>query len=170
MENIPERITAENVKQSADAASTIMQSKEELENPYVCEICKRRFKNSSGLRGHMVVHKVETIDSVTEEEEKDEDPTQWIKMYAKDSKVTNSELIKLLSLQPQVTFIIPEDPYDSSLTRIFGLNGQLFEFPVGQYIVLPRDIVTQIKGEYKETELAKRQKLINAQNQSALTR
>jgi hypothetical protein len=52
-----------------------------------------------------------------------------------------------------------------------GINGQKFDYPVGQYVVVPRNIVTLIKNTYKETETAKRRNLVerNKKVQEALT-
>jgi len=161
MGKTPDRITADNVKNMAGDFLTKKLSKEEIELPYECPICKKRFKSIQGKNGHMTTHKVETIDSEVADVAmgSDEDPTLWIKKFVKGA-IVNDELIKQLAAEEQVTFVIPEDPYDNNLLFLLGLNGQLFEYPVGQYVVLPRSIVNQIKNTYKETELAKRRNLV----------
>jgi len=170
MGKTPERITAENVKTVASAASTKKATKEEIELPYQCEVCGKRFKSQQGKGGHMNTHKVETIDMEDSKEEKEEDATAWILEYAR-KPIVNQEVIDILSKQEKVTFVIPEDPLDSRLTYPLGLNGQKFDYPVGQYVVLPRNIVTQIKNTYKETETAKRRNLVgrNTKVQNALS-
>lgn len=161
MGKTPDRITAENVKNMAGDAYTKVVSKEELELPYECSICKKRFKTIQGKNGHMTSHRIETIDTQVESVavEEDEDPTLWVKRYVK-GRVVNEELIKTLAAQEKVTFVIPEDPFDTNLFFLLGLNGQMFEYPVGQYVVIPRSIVNQIKNTYKETEIAKRRNLV----------
>lgn len=172
MGKTPKKITAKNVKEVAGGSATKQRSKKEAELPYQCDICEKRFKSQQGLAGHMNTHKVETIDMGGDDkkEEKEEDPTAWVKEFAIGG--TNQELMKALSTQERVTFIIPEDPYNSQTDYILGLNGQFFKFPVGKYIILPRDIVTQIRSQYQESELAKRRDLADRSEkvQEALTR
>ena len=171
MGKTPDRITADNVKSVAGEALVKKLSKEEVEFPYECPVCKKRFKSIQGRNGHMNTHKIETIDTemegvVVEEE----DPEEWVKRYVK-GRVVNNEVIKILAAEEKVTFVIPEDPFDTNLNFLLGLNGQLFEYPVGQYVVLPRSIVNLIKNTYKETETAKRRNLVerNKDVQSALS-
>lgn len=161
MGKTPDRITADNVKNLSGEASTKMLSKEEIEFPYECPICKKRFKTVQGRNGHMSTHRIETIDTEVESliDDSEEDPMEWVKMYVK-GRITNEEVIKILAAEEKVTFVIPEDPFDSKLNYLLGLNGQMFEYPIGQYIILPRSIVNQIKNTYKETELAKRRNLV----------
>jgi len=174
MGKTPKRITAENVRTLAGEVAVKQQSKEEAELPFQCDICQKRFKSKSGMLGHMSTHNVETVLSANEDEDQGinkEDPTEWIRRYVK-GVVVNEDLIKALSTQEQVTFIIPEDPFDTKISYLFGLNGQFFEYPIGQYIVLPRDIVTQIRSQYKESEIAKRRNLMDRSKDvtTALTR
>lgn len=156
MGKTPDRITATNVKKMVGDVATKQRSKEEAELPYVCEICGKRFKSPQGLSGHMITHNIETVDMPVAVDMSDEDSTAWVRMYAKGNVLGNEDVIKLLSIQERVTFIIPEDPYDTRTSFVYGLNGQMFEFPIGQYIVLPRDVVNDIKRQYKESELAKK--------------
>jgi hypothetical protein len=171
MGKTPKKITASNVKAVAGGSATKQRSKEEAELPYQCDICEKRFKSQQGLAGHMNTHKVETIDmGVEEKEEKEDDPAAWVREFAVGGN--NQELIKTLSMQERVTFIIPEDPYNSQTDYVLGLNGQFFKYPVGKYIVVPRDIVTQIRNQYQESELAKRRNLADRSEkvQEALTK
>lgn len=172
MGKTPKKITADNVKEVASAASTKKATKEEIELPYKCAVCGKRFKSVQGRSGHMNTHKIETVDMEDEEEEKkeEESSTAWILKYAR-RPIVNQEVIDILSEQEKVTFVIPEDPMDNRLTYSLGINGQKFDYPVGQYVIIPRDIVTQIKNTYKETETAKRRNLVerNKKVQDALT-
>lgn len=161
MGKTPDRITADNVKNMAGDILTKKMSREEIELPYECPICKKRFKSIQGKNGHMTTHKVETIDTeVADVTLTDEDPTAWVKRYVRGGRVTNEELIKDLANEEKVTFVIPEDPFDSNTIYPLGLNGQMFDYPVGEYVILPRPIVTQIKDTFKDTELAKRRNLV----------
>jgi hypothetical protein len=171
MGKTPKKITADNVKEVAGAASTKKATKEEIELPYKCEVCGKRFKSVQGRSGHMNTHKIETVDMEDEEkEEPEESPKEWVLKYAR-KPIVNQEVIDILSDQEKVTFGIPEDPMDTRLTYSVGINGQKFDYPVGQYVVVPRNIVTLIKNTYKETETAKRRNLVerNKKVQEALT-
>jgi hypothetical protein len=171
MGKTPKRITADNVKKVAGDASTKKATKEELELPYQCDVCGKRFKSSQGKAGHMNTHKIETVDMEDEDEkEEKEDPKEWVLRYAR-KPIVNQEVIDILAEQEKVTFVIPEDPLDNRLNYSLGINGQKFDYPVGQYVVIPRNIVTQIKNTYKETETAKRRKLVerNQKVQDALS-
>ena len=162
MGKTPDRITADNVKNVVGGDLTKVRSKEELEFPYECAICKKRFKSVQGRNGHMTTHNIETIDVGGEEEIiniERENPTEWVTRYAR-KPITNQDTINILSKEEQVTFVIPEDPYDSRVNFVLGLNGQKFDYPVGEYVILPRSIVKQIKNIFKESELAKRRGLI----------
>jgi len=159
MGKTPEKITFDNVKEVLGEASAKRFSREEIEFPYKCEICDKRFKTAQGKVFHMRTHKIETIDLTSEEKEIEEDPTEWVSRYAR-RPIANQEVIDILSQQEKVTFLIPENMLETRLTYVVGINGQLFDYPVGQYVVLPRDIVTLIKNIYKETETAKRRNLV----------
>lgn len=161
MGKTPDRITADNIKDVVGDASTKKATKEEIEFPYKCDICGKRFKTVQGRSGHMNTHNIETIDmgDTNENKETEESSTEWVLRYAR-KPIFNEEVIKKLSEQEKVTFVIPEDILGSQLIYSLGINGQQFDYPVGQYVTLPRDIVTQIKNVYKESESAKRRKLI----------
>lgn len=172
MSKTPERITASNVRNVAGSASTKQKMKEDISNPFQCDICLKKFKNKSGLSSHMKTHNVQRPDSPDEKVPvQTEDPTAWVRKYARNGRTTNEDMIQILSKQKRIAFIINQDPNTKDKTYLCGINEQDFEYPTEDYIELPESIVTLIKQQYKATQAALKTNLVSRSDdvKSALT-
>jgi len=164
MSKTQERITPENVGVVKSSVKDKKAVKKVVETPFVCEICGKGFKSKGGLTKHKKVCKpevVEVVEPVVVEEVSFEESTKWITQYIHGS-LNNKPLVKQLSQEDRVTFIIPKtDSESKSAVMEAKINGQAFAYPKGVYIEIPKSMAILLKGSVEAEVRAGNKSLSN---------